>query len=418
MRNTPKKIVLALSLMLTSGLAWAGESPPTTPSAITIGTNVVPVTGMCGGGFSQGQVATPGDVNTAQDNIVDAINNIYFNDWQPLYMNEQSKDRVANKTFMQALMMHMNAMAKAQQEARARLFETQNAQMPPSMPCAGKTCTGQTTLSQAVAGGAGALGMNNHISGYIPINHSADNNLVSKVSARQPLKTYATQCTEFASAREIAEGICPDPVSAKPNLDILGSTLLDMPPTGHDETHKTLDDQALHQLVDNLVQAPPVGKRHKDYYKTLAGQAEEGKMFSTRARISLSRTVLAQIAAMDTQNPGFGTDFAKSLNKKLIVPTPLAANASLMQALAWEDQATYGNRKWYQMIAKMSKAALAKERVILQAQQLQYQYIAFRQRTNIEALLATLLAEKTDAIQKQVNRDIIQNVSSGPAAKQ
>lgn len=138
-------------------------------------------------------------------------------------------------------------------------------------------------------------------------------------------------------------------------------------------------------------------------------------MFSTRARISLARTALSQIAAMDKQKKDFGTDFQKSLSKKLIVPTPLASNASLMQALAWEDQATYGNRKWYQMIAKMSKAALAKERVILQAQQLQYQYIAFRQRTNIEAILATLLAEKTDAIQQQVNKDIINNVSSGPS---
>ncbi len=87
-----------------------------------------------------------------------------------------------------------------------------------------------------------------------------------------------------------------------------------------------------------------------------------------------------------------------------------------MQALAWEDQATYGNRKWYQQIAKMSKSALAKEHIILQAQQLQYQFIAFRQRTNIEALLATLLAEKTDGIQKQVNRSIVNNVASGPAS--
>ncbi len=31
------------------------------------------------------------------------------------------------------------------------------------------------------------------------------------------------------------------------------------------------------------------------------------------------------------------------------------------------------------------------------------------------ALLATLLAEKTDGIQKQVNRSIVGNVASGPA---
>ena len=413
--------VLAVGLALVGGLvmdsdsAWAMEAPPPTPSPITTGTNVVPVTGYCAGGYSIGQVATPMDVNLAQSNIISAVNDIYFNDWQPLFMAEQSKDRAANKTFFQALMMHMNAMAKAKQEAHARLFETQNAQMPPSMPCAGSTCTGQETLSHAVAGGSGVFGLQNNVSGYSPLSATIDENLVSHASARQPLKTYAVQCTDFASAKEIADGVCPDPASATPNLDILGSTLLDMPPVGHDETHQTLDNQALNQLVSNLVQAPPVAKRHKAYYKTIAGQAQEGKMFSTRARVSLSRTVLAQIAAMDTQNKNFGTDFAKALNPKLIVPTPLAANASLLQALAWEDQATYGNRKWYQMIAKMSKSALAKERVILQAQQLQYQYIAFRQRTNMEALLATLLAEKTGEIQKQVNRSIVGNVSSGPA---
>jgi hypothetical protein len=102
------------------------------------------------------------------------------------------------------------------------------------------------------------------------------------------------------------------------------------------------------------------------------------------------------------------------MNKKLIVPTKLAKNASLMQALAWQDQATYGNRKWYQQIAKMSKSALAKEHIILQAQQLQYQYIAFRQRTNIEAILATLLAEKSEGLQKKVNQAIVSNIASGP----
>ena len=414
MENRQKRwVALAVALTLVSGSAWAMEAPPPTPSPIT-GVTIVPAV-VEGSAPPSGPVATPMDVNMAQSNIITSMDSIYFNDWQPLYMAEQSKDRAANKTFMQALMMHMNAMAKARQEAHARLFETQNAQMPPSMPCAGSTCTGQTTLAHAVAGGSGVFGLQNNISGYTPLSTTIDENLVSQAGARQPLKTYAVQCTNFASAKEVAEGVCPDPNSTKPNLDILGSTLLDMPPVGHDEANLTLDNQALNQLVSNLVQAPPVGKRHKPYYKTIAGQAEEGKMFSTRARISLSRTVLAQIAAMNTQNTGFGTDFAKALNPKLIVPTPLAANASLMQALSWEDQATYGNRKWYQMIAKMSKAAIAKERVILQAQQLQYQYIAFRQRTNIEALLATLLAEKTEGIQKQVNHSIVSNVSNGPA---
>ena len=406
-------VVAAVSLALVSGSAWAASLP--SPDSVGGGADVA----GCGWGgcitTTPPDIATSTNIQQLEDGLINDNNGIYTN-LESLIMAEQSKDRAANKTYTQALMMHMNAMAKARQEARARLFETQNSQMPPSMPCAGQDCTGQTTLSEAVAGGSGVFGLNNNVSGYTQLNSDVDTNLVSKVSARQPLKTYAVQCTDFASAKEIQEGVCPDPTSAKPNLDILGSTLLDMPSVGHDEKNTTLDNKALNQLVANLVQAPPVGKRHKAYYKTLAGQAQEGKMFSARARISLSRTALAQIAAMNTQNKGFGTNFAKALNKKLIVPTPLAANASLMQSLAWEDQATYGNRKWYQMIAKMSKAALAKERVILQAQQLQYQYIAFRQRTNIEALLATLLAEKTNAIQKAVNASIVNNVSSGPAA--
>uniref|UniRef100_E6QJF1 Uncharacterized protein n=1 Tax=mine drainage metagenome TaxID=410659 RepID=E6QJF1_9ZZZZ len=419
MQNKQKRwAVLAVSLAMASGPAWAIGMPLPTPNMVGGGASVygslVYGTGIIS--TTPPDLATSMNIQQLEDGLIMDNNGIYSYHLKPLMMAEQSKNRAANKTYFQALMMHMNAMAKAQQEARARLFETQNSQMPPSMPCASSTCTGQTTLSHAVAGGSGVFGLDNNVSGYTPLSTTIDENLVSQASARQPLKTYATQCTNFASAKEIADGVCPDPVSATPNLDILGSTLLDMPPVGHDETHQTLDNQALNQLVANLVQAPPIGKRHKAYYKTIAGQAEEGKMFSTRARISLSRTVLAQIAAMNTQNTGFGTDFAKALNKKLIVPTPIAANASLMQALAWEDQATYGNRKWYQQIAKMSKSALAKEHIILQAQQLQYQFIAFRQRTNIEALLATLLAEKTDGIQKQVNRSIVNNVASGPAS--
>ncbi|MBN6739034.1 hypothetical protein JKG47_00455 [Acidithiobacillus sp. MC6.1] len=413
MRWTNPKIKI---LVLAVGLAWGSTAwalvPPPTPITAGVGTYGVLAYGT--GTISQ----IVGLGATAANQTVGIMNNydIYEFGLKPLIMAEGAKSRAANKIFTQALMMHMNAMSKAQQEAKARLFETQNAQMPPSMPCGGPTCTGETTVSEAVAGGSGVFGALNPISGAQTLSNVADENLTSRVGARQPLKTYATQCTNFASAKEIAEGVCPDPTSAKPNMDILGTTLLSMPPVGHDETNQTLDNQALNQLVANLVQAPPVSKRHKAYYKTLAGQVEEGKMFSIRSRISLSRTALDQIAAMDTQHTGFGTDFTKSLSPSLIVPTPLAANASLVQALAWEDQATYGNRKWYQMIAKMSKSALAKEHIILQAQQLQYQYIAFRERTNIESLLATLLAEQSNAIQKQVNKSIVNNGATGPAS--
>ncbi|MBU2755231.1 hypothetical protein HFU84_08535 [Acidithiobacillus sp. CV18-2] len=421
MRNTKiRKLVWAIGMtgmgMVWGSAAWASVPPPVDTSVgggvATYG-NLVDGTGTIQ--QISGNGATSQNIQTMEDAINQNSYNIYEYGLKPLIIAEDAKSRAANKLYTQALMMHMNAMAKAKQEAKMRQFETQNAQMPPSMPCGSSTCTGETTVSKAVAGGSGVFGTSNSVSGSQALGSDIDENLTSHVGARQPLKTYAVQCTDFASAKEIAEGVCPDPTSVVPNKDILGTTLLSMPPVGHDEKNLTLDNKALNQLVANLVQAPPVSKRHKAYYKTLAGQAEEGKMFSIRSRVSLARTALAQIAAMDTQHKGFGTDFAKSLNKKLIVPTKLAPNASLMQALAWEDQATYGNRKWYQQIAKMSKSALAKERVILQAQQLQYQYIAFRERTNIEALLATLLAEQSDAIQKQVNKSIVDNGATGPA---
>ena len=403
-------VASAVTLALGIPLAWA---VPASPNQVGGGADVAGCSPWGCITTTPPDIATSTNIQQLEDGIV-GDNNAIWEKLKALIMAEGSKSRAANKTYAQALMMHENQMEKAQDEARERIWEEDNTQMPPSMPCAGADCTGQITMAHAVAGGGGVFGDDNSVAGYVPMNSAANENLTSKVGAREPLKTYAVQCTEFASAKEIQEGVCPDPTSKKPNLDILGTTLLGMPKVDHNEANAALYKTALQQLVSNLVQAPPVGKRHRAYYKTLAGQAEEGKLFSQRARISLARTVLSQIAAMDKQKKGFGTDFAKSLNKKLIVPTPLASNASLMQALAWEDQATYGNRKWYQMIAKMSKSALAKERVILQAQQLQYQYIAFRERTNIEAMLATLLAEKTAQIQKQVNGAIVNNLSSGP----
>lgn len=403
-------IAAAVSLAMGSPLAWA------VPGANQVGGGADVFGCIWGGCISTNppDIATSTNIQQLENGIVND-NNAIYEGLKALIMAEDAKSRAANKTYAQSLMMHENQMEKAQDEAKERIWEEDNTQMPPSMPCAGQDCTGQVTLAHAVAGGGGVFGDDNEVSGYTPMNSATDENLTSKEGQRQPLKTYAVQCNDFASAKEIQEGVCPDPTSKKPNLDILGTTLIGMPKVGHNEANAPLYKTALQQLVSNLVQAPPVGKRHKSYYKTLAGQAEEGKMFSTRARISLARTALSQIAAMDKQTTGFGTDFQKSLSKKLVIATPLASNASLMQALAWEDQATYGNPNWYQMIAKMSKSALAKERVILQAQQLQYQYIAYRQRTNIEAILATLLAEKTDALQKQVNKDIINNVSSGPS---
>jgi ribonucleotide reductase beta subunit family protein with ferritin-like domain len=67
-------------------------------------------------------------------------------------------------------------------------------------------------------------------------------------------------------------------------------------------------------------------------------------------------------------------------------------------------------------IAKMSKSALAKEQILMKAQQLQYEYLAFRERTNIEAVLATMLAEKTQQVNSKQKLQAIANTPETPAA--
>ncbi len=116
--------------------------------------------------------------------------------------------------------------------------------------------------------------------------------------------------------------------------------------------------------------------------------------------MNLARTVLSQVEAMKAPITGFGPQVQKTLNKSLGGTPPLASNASLDQALAWEDKATYGNPKWYVKLQTLHKAAVQKQMVLMQAQALQYQYLAFRERTNMEALLATLVAQQTQQVMR------------------
>ena len=132
---------------------------------------------------------------------------------------------------------------------------------------------------------------------------------------------------------------------------------------------------------------------------------------SMQARLNLARTVLCQVAAMKTPITGFGPQVQKTLNKSLGGTPPIESNASLDQALAWEDKATYGNPKWYVKLQALHKSAVHKQMVLMHAQALQYQYIAFKERTNIESLLATLVAQQT----QQVMRKEVQNQGTDTA---
>jgi hypothetical protein len=395
-----KKAIFLAVLMAVSSSAWAlGEQPQ--PQSIGAGTNVVPVTGKCGGGYSQGQVATPQNIRAAESGIVNALNVIYFDNWVPLFEAAQSKNNAVRKDLTQGLALDVNTAMQKIEQAKVRSQTYADEQTPPGMPCGSNGCTGQQMMSAIVAGSGGVMGSGNAVSGAAAQATASNEAITTPQSAFGALVTYQAHCGKFASQAEIQAGVCPGAsVSPKPNADLDGTTLLSVPSTARNEAHPKLDAQARAALVHNLTNTMPTAKLKKPNYKTVAGQVRAGLQMSMQARMNLARTVLSQVEAMKTPIKGFGPQVKKTLNKSLGGTPPIASNASLDQALAWEDKATYGNPKWYVKLQTLHKAAVQKQMVLMQAQELQYQYIAFRERTNIEALLATLLAQQTQQVMR------------------
>ncbi|MGK9450266.1 hypothetical protein ACSSZE_03235 [Acidithiobacillus caldus] len=389
-----KTLVFAVALAVSSS-AWAfGEQPQ--PQPIGAGTNVVPVTGMCGGGYSVGQVATPQNINSAESGIVNALNIIYFDNWVPLFEAAQSKNNSVRKDLAQGLALDVNTAMQKIEQAKVRSQTYADEQTPPGMPCGADGCTGQQMMSAVIAGSTGVMGADNPVSGATAQSTATNEALTTPQGAFGAIVTDQVHCGKFASQAEIKAGVCPAAnVSPKPNADLDGSTLLSVPSTANNEAHPKLDAQARAALVHNLTDTMPVANLKKPNYKTVEGQTEAGLEMSMQARMNLARTVLSQVEAMKTPIKGFGPQVKKTLNKSLGGTPPIASNASLAQALAWEDKATYGNPKWYVKLQTLHKSAVQKQMVLMQAQELQYQYIAFKERTNIEAILATMLAQQT-----------------------
>ena len=394
-----KMLVLAVALTVSSP-AWAfGQQPQSQP--IGPGTMVVPVTGYCAGGYSQGQVATPQNINAAESGIVNALNIIYFDNWVPLFEAAQSKNNSVRKDLTQGLALDVNTAMQKIEQAKVRANAYADEQTPPGMPCGADGCTGQQMMSSIIAGSGGVMGSANPVSGAAAQVNSTNEALTTPQGAFGAIVTDQVQCGQFASQAEITAGVCPGAtVSAKPNADLDGSTLLSVPSTANNEANPKLDAQARAALVHNLTDTMPVAKLKKPNYQTVTGQTEAGLQMSMQARLNLARTVLSQVAAMKTPITGFGPQVEKTLNKSLGGTPPIASNASLDQALAWEDKATYGNPKWYVKLQALHKSAVKKQMVLMQAQALQYQYIAFKERTNIEALLATLVAQQTQQVMR------------------
>lgn len=389
-----KTLVFAVAFAV-SGSAWAfGEQPQSQP--VGAGTNVVPVTGYCSGGYSQGQVATPGNINSAESGIVNALNIIYFDNWVPLFEAAQSKNNSVRKDLTQGLALDVNTAMQKIEQAKVRSQTYADEQTPPGMPCGADGCTGQQMMSAVIAGSTGVMGADNPVSGATAQSTATNEALTTPQGAFGAIVTDQVHCGKFASQAEIKAGVCPAAnVSPKPNADLDGSTLLSVPSTANNEAHPKLDAQARAALVHNLTDTMPVANLKKPNYQTVEGQTEAGLEMSMQARMNLARTVLSQVEAMKTPIKGFGPQVKKTLNKSLGGTPPIASNASLAQALAWEDKATYGNPKWYVKLQTLHKSAVQKQMVLMQAQELQYQYIAFKERTNIEAILATMLAQQT-----------------------
>ncbi|MHB1630874.1 MAG: hypothetical protein ACYCQL_01470 [Acidithiobacillus sp.] len=273
--------------------------------------------------------------------------------------------------------------------AQAMAKEQANSQMPTNVPCSGSSAQ---SLSASVAGANGAFGDGNPISGAQSVAQSAAAGLTVLHATAGPDKSWNLHNLYFCSQIEAGEGICDQPTTVDPNADIAGTTLLGTHGLQAPQNPKT-DAIARAALIHNLTDTLPVRVLNKNTYQTPAGKAAVGMKLSYAARMSLAQTTLRQIAALHTPIHGLGQSLDRSLQH---LGVQLPKNASLDQVFAYEYRGEVGNPQWYLDIAKLSGAALQREIVLLLAQNLQYQYIAFQERTQLAALEAAQLAQQTE----------------------
>lgn len=341
-------------------------------------------------------------------NFTVGLNDLYFQHWVPLFEAAQSKNNAVRKDLTQGLAQDWNTAAQKIEQANVRAQAYAQEQTPPGMPCGGADCTGQQTLSAILAGSGGVTGDTNPVSGSAAQSVRANRALTDANSAFGPIVTYQVHCGKdgFASASQIRAGICPGAsVSPKPNADLDGSTLLSIPNIANDPAHPKIDARARSALIHNLTDTMPVAKRKKPNYKTVEGETEAGLAMSMQARMNVAQTILSQVAANQTPITGFGPEMKKTLSKNLGSVPAIAPNASLNQALAWQDKATYGNPKWYVKLQALHSDSVQKQRLLLMAEKLQHDYQRFQMETNEETALATMLAQQT---QRDLRKVVLQ----------
>ena len=299
--------------------------------------------------------------------------------------------------------------------AQAMTKAKANGVMPTNTPCAGH---GPQSLAGSVAGNAGAFGKDNPIAGALHVKAQAVNGLTVPHAGAGPVKSWNVHNLFFCSALEIQEGLCSKAAAnpAVANDDIAGSTLLGVSGLQAPQ-HPHMDAIARAALIHNLTDTLPVRVTDRNAYQTAAGKTAIGMKLSYSARMSLAQEALDQIAALHTPIHDLGQAMDHSLRH--LGGAQLPKNASIDQVVALEYRGEVGNPSWYGDLANLSGAALQREVVLLQAQNLQYQYIAFQERTAIESLLATLLAQQTETqyrpLVARLNAENAENASGAPA---
>ncbi len=270
-------------------------------------------------------------------------------------------------------------------------------QVPANMPCGADDCTAEANVASDTAGASGVFGTQNPISGIPMVAKQVKQGLLAQHTSTFLYSSYASHNQLFCSQSEIKAGICSSSasVSNDPNGDIEGTSLLSSNGT-QNPAHPTLAADAREAFIQNITNQLPVPALPKKAYQSPLGQMAVGAKLQYQAEQSLAQTALDQIAALHEPVQGLGTILNKTV-QGLGMPN-VSANVSLLQYMSYMEKAQYGNPKFYANLAtQTSSVSLLREVVLMQSQQLLYQYLAMRMRMAQDAMMASEYASQAQA---------------------
>lgn len=402
-------------LLAVSGTAWATEAwvgqmsymgnPPgdpsgtqvTVPGGVTTAHGCEPIDygGGCWATYN-GNLASSGDIRALSNQVYDLQVQLAKDiSWLGYYTARAVRDN--NKARV------VNAIENGEQ-------------VPANMPCGANSCTAQSDVATDTAGSAGAFGKDNPISGVPMVAKQVKQGLLAKRSISFMYSSYAVHNQYFCSNSEKAAGLCATnaAISQDPNGDIEGSSLLDSDGIQNPK-HPTLDAEARVAFIQNITNQIPVPALPKQAYNSANGQIAVGSKLQYQADQSLAQTALDQINALHEPVKGLGTVVNKTVTG-LGMPS-VSANISLLQYMAYMQKAQYGNPKFYLNLAKQtSTVSLLREVVLMQAQEMQYQYIAMRMRMAEDAMMASEYATEAQAHYANVAEHYDNSTSFGNGA--